>query len=108
MNKLRVSKGVLSDSCRNALDPNLFVFPTLSFAIPVRVLPALLDPTDGNRIAILGSPMEALGKLEQSLVLWGVKGQQTEQYCDETDSLHCITLHYSQSVSQSVGQLVNG
>lgn len=67
--KVGVRPSVLSDARRNALDPHLFVFATLALAVPVRVLPALFDATDGNAVTVLGATPKALGVCQKALVL---------------------------------------
>jgi hypothetical protein len=64
-----VHEPVLAGTGREALDPQSPPVPLLHLPIPVRVLPRLLHLRDGDLEAVLAPPPEALGVLQQALVL---------------------------------------
>jgi hypothetical protein len=67
--ELAVPDSVLSNAGIETGDPQFAPISLLDLAIPIGVLPGLLETTDGNREATLGTAAESLDLAEDGLVL---------------------------------------
>jgi hypothetical protein len=67
--ELGIPPRVLPDARLDPLDPQFGPFPPLSSAVPIPVLPRLVQTSDGNAETVLGPPSKTFGMFQQVLVL---------------------------------------